>query len=739
MAETFLAVRRGLGGFEQRVCVKRILPAFEKDAAFVRQFLEEARVSAQLRHANVAQVVDFGTVEGSHYLALELVDGMDLHALLRALAERGDTMAPGLVVYLATELATALEYAHEGAGGHGASAGPIVHRDISPSNVLVSRAGEVKLTDFGIAKAVSTSTTLTTTGVIKGKVPYMAPEYALSGRFETRSDLFALGVLLYEALAGRRPFVGATDLDTLHRILEGRRPALGELCPSAPKKLVEAIERLLEPKPENRFGSAIELLDALVDVAAPPTSRRVLGDLVRRLDGRGASTPAPKMDAPEIDAPKIDAAKIVSTPPGIAAPEKEAPSIEPTSAASDSPPRLADPVPVPAPPSAETRTRAPAWNAETIATPQPRFDPAPTGESDSTVVGPRLAAELSDAGTERIRGVPTTTPGMPLAPPPPVSTSARAPAPVPVLPVVAPPASEERIASRSAVDSVATRTSDLPPLPSRSRLGMIGGGLAVLGAAAIAATIAVTRSGAGDPAPAIAPTVEVRSPSAIPTTPTLSSGAVASPAAPIRDVARGSRAASSTAPLAGGSTTIVPPDPTTDTPAADTAATDTAATDTAATDTAATDTAATDTTARSTDTAATDTTARSTDTAPRSTDTAPRSTDTAPRSTEPARSRSERASRHGSRRSTAPVEAASATSEAAPSSPARPTGRLARITVAVAPHGEIRIDGERVGDTPYVGDVAPGRHTIEAISSLGRRFHRVVELAPGSSQVFNFR
>src|SRR5690606_40066546 len=125
---------------------------------------------------------------------------------------------------------------------------------------------------------------LTTTGTVKGKVPYMAPEYALAGRFDARGDLFALGVLLYEALAGRRPFVGATDLDTLQRISEGRRPALAELCPSAPDTLVSAIERLLAPRPEERFQSAAELIDALVDVQPPPTARRILGELVRRLE-----------------------------------------------------------------------------------------------------------------------------------------------------------------------------------------------------------------------------------------------------------------------------------------------------------------------------------------------------------------------------------------------------------------------------------------------------------------------
>lgn len=324
MAETFIGLRRGPAGFEQKVCVKRILPAFEGDAVFVRQFLQEARVSAGLRHTNIAQVLDFGLSEGSHYLALELIDGMDLARLLKILHERGDTLTSGLVSLLAFELGTALLYAHEHASG------AVLHRDISPSNVLVSRAGEIKLTDFGIAKAASTSNhdaPQTTTGTIKGKVPYMAAEYALSGRFEPRSDLFALGVLLYESLAGRRPFIGNTDLDTLHRIMKGDHPPLASLCPTAPPALVVAIEKLLVPEPEARFPNAAALLDALIEVAPPPTARRILGQLVIR-----AAEDKP-WNAGSVE------------------------RIEGTVAISDA---IRLPEPVPAPPSAQTRTRVPS-------------------------------------------------------------------------------------------------------------------------------------------------------------------------------------------------------------------------------------------------------------------------------------------------------------------------------------------------------------------------------------------
>ncbi len=193
MAETFEAVRRGPGTFEQRVCIKRILPAFESDLEFVAAFLRKATTSAQLRHTNIVQVLDIGLADGSHYLALELIDGIDL----RDLSARVGALSADLVTLIAIDVAAALQHAHAGDGTRPS----VVHRDISPSNVLVSRAGEVKLVDFGIAKALG-GNRLTATGVIKGKVPYLPPEYIEHAVFDPRSDLFSLGVMLYELACG---------------------------------------------------------------------------------------------------------------------------------------------------------------------------------------------------------------------------------------------------------------------------------------------------------------------------------------------------------------------------------------------------------------------------------------------------------------------------------------------------------------------------------------------------------
>jgi serine/threonine protein kinase len=268
MAETFEALRRGPGGFEQRVCIKRILPAFEEDAQFVEAFLREARTSAALRHANIVQVLDFGVADGSHYLALELIDGADLRDVLSTAP--GEAFTPELTTLVALDVAAALAYAHEGA----ANRASVVHRDLSPSNVLVSRAGELKLGDFGIAKTAGAQP-MTATGIIKGKVPYLPPEYIETGHFDARGDLYALGVMLYEVLTGQRPFDGDHDLETIRRIAVGNRPPLRALRPDVPPTLEQVIERLLALDPNERIQSANEVLHALPMISVPVARQRL--------------------------------------------------------------------------------------------------------------------------------------------------------------------------------------------------------------------------------------------------------------------------------------------------------------------------------------------------------------------------------------------------------------------------------------------------------------------------------
>ena len=277
MAETFEAIRRGPGGFTQRVCLKLALPYFRDDETFIRLFEREARLAAKLRHSNIVGILDFGEIEGRSYMALELVDGIDLRRLLDA--EETKRLAPEYVTLIGLQLAEALEHAHHPppqAGFEG-----LVHRDISPSNVLVSRHGEVLLTDFGVAKAMEA--TAHKQSNVKGKIPYMSPEQLRGERVDGRSDLFGLGVVLFEVLAGARPYGGGHDPATIMLILNGEHPPLAELARDAPEALREVIERLIDPNPERRPQNAAEVLESLDLLAPPPSVRRKLGEVVAEM------------------------------------------------------------------------------------------------------------------------------------------------------------------------------------------------------------------------------------------------------------------------------------------------------------------------------------------------------------------------------------------------------------------------------------------------------------------------
>jgi hypothetical protein len=267
MAETFEAIRTGTGGFEQRVCLKRVLPAFSDDQEFVSRFQREAKLAATLRHTNIVGVIDAGEIDGAHYMALELVDGVDLRSLLRS--SPMELLSADTVALIGMDLGYALEHAHR----------TLVHRDISPSNILLSRSGEAKLADFGVAKAID-SANVTASRSAKGKIPYMAPERMRGESVDGRADLFSLGVVMFEALAGVRPFDGAHDVETMQKILAGDRRSLSKTAAHAPESLRQVIERLIEVDRSSRIQNASELLDALAAAAPKPSARRALAETV---------------------------------------------------------------------------------------------------------------------------------------------------------------------------------------------------------------------------------------------------------------------------------------------------------------------------------------------------------------------------------------------------------------------------------------------------------------------------
>lgn len=282
MAEVFRARQLGAEGFARPVALKRMSSALSHDETFAEMFIEEARLAALLQHPNIVQVLDFDRDErGTLFLAMELVDGSDLRRILDALRRSGRRMPPSIAAFVAAELLKALAYAHE-LEQDGKQRG-LVHRDVSPHNCLVSRAGAVKLADFGIAKATATAA-LSQSGVVRGKVAYMAPEQARGDPVDARSDLFALGVVLYEMLAGERPFEGATEAETLARLLSGRFAPLGARVPDAPADLVAVASRLIEVDRAARFASAHEVLGQLLECRAyPKAGAAPLAALVREL------------------------------------------------------------------------------------------------------------------------------------------------------------------------------------------------------------------------------------------------------------------------------------------------------------------------------------------------------------------------------------------------------------------------------------------------------------------------
>jgi serine/threonine protein kinase len=297
MAETFVAVRRGPGGFTQRVCLKLVLPFHRGDREFLDLFHREARLAAKLRHSNIVGVLDFGEVDERSYMALELIDGVDLQVLLDS--RDGRRLSHEHVALIGYDIASALHHAHNPPHDSDVDGSPppaIIHRDVSPSNVLISRHGEVKLGDFGVAKSASANTGQQSN--VKGKVPYMSPEQLRLHSLDGRADLFGVGVVLFEALCGRKPYEGGHDPGTILLILDGRHVPLHSLAPTAPAELCAVIDRLIDPDRDKRPASAAELISLLEPFVPPPRVRRELAEMIDQLTPLASS---PSNPPPEIE------------------------------------------------------------------------------------------------------------------------------------------------------------------------------------------------------------------------------------------------------------------------------------------------------------------------------------------------------------------------------------------------------------------------------------------------------
>ncbi len=256
MAEVYKARMRGEEGFEKIVAIKRILPHMADNDDFITMFIDEAKLAAQLSHNNIIHIYDLGKVDAYHYIAMEYVDGKDLRSILKLGQERGFPLPPELALFIASKIANALDYAHRrlGLDGHELN---LIHRDVSPQNILISLEGDIKLCDFGIAKA-ATKVSQTQTGALKGKLQYMSPEQAWGKKLDRRTDIFSLGVVLFEMLTGERLFTGDTDLTILEQVRDARVVAPSAKNPELPKRIDQVVLRVLSKNPQDRYQNASE-------------------------------------------------------------------------------------------------------------------------------------------------------------------------------------------------------------------------------------------------------------------------------------------------------------------------------------------------------------------------------------------------------------------------------------------------------------------------------------------------
>jgi len=305
MAEVFRAKITSSHGFEKIVVIKRILPHLAEDQTFVAMFIDEAKLTAQLTHPKIVQILDFGEVRGQYFTALEYVDGFDALALLRVAAQRRVHIPRPLAAFIVSEVLEALDYAHNARDMDGRLM-QIVHRDISPSNIFLSKRGDVKLGDFGIAHTQRREAR-TQAGTLKGKYGYMSPEQVVGRPIDARSDLFAVGVVLAELLTGRRLFTAPADLDVLLKVRDVKLDRLDKYGADLPPELNRIVRKALRKNPRERHQSAIELRDDLGDYLFS-TGQRVAAVDLRAFTGALFDT------GPDAAAQLLQAARRMESP-----------------------------------------------------------------------------------------------------------------------------------------------------------------------------------------------------------------------------------------------------------------------------------------------------------------------------------------------------------------------------------------------------------------------------------------
>ena len=263
MAEVYKGLAESaVGGIKKAVAIKRILPSLTKNKKFVSMFLDEARVSMHLQHANIVGVFDIGMADTAYFIVMEYVDGCNMKSILESLRRQGKKLPLPQVLWILMQVCNALAYAHDATDPETGRELGVVHRDISPPNILISRRGEVKLVDFGLAKATSQLES-TDPGVVKGKFSYLSPEAASGKDVDRRADIFAVGILLYELLTQKRLFYGETDYQTVELVRQAKVPPIAPQNPEVQPELEQIIRKALSRDLGARFQSAGDLQDAL--------------------------------------------------------------------------------------------------------------------------------------------------------------------------------------------------------------------------------------------------------------------------------------------------------------------------------------------------------------------------------------------------------------------------------------------------------------------------------------------
>ena len=302
MAEVFLARATGIEGFERHVVIKRIREEQAHDKMHVQMFLDEARLAASLHHQNIVQVHDIGEEQGEYFFVMEYVHGEDVRKLLTEVSSRAERVPLEHVITIVTAAAAGLHHAHEQCGPNRAPLG-IVHRDVSPANILVGYDGGVKVADFGVAKAAH-RTFETESGARKGKVAYMSPEQCIGVAVDRRSDVFALGIVLYESLTVRRLFKDDNDFLTMTAIVQGKIPPPSTVWPEIPPELEAIVMKALASSPDDRYATADHMRLALEEFAAGiglRTSTTTLADYMKTQFGRRVEPWLVEDDEPEME------------------------------------------------------------------------------------------------------------------------------------------------------------------------------------------------------------------------------------------------------------------------------------------------------------------------------------------------------------------------------------------------------------------------------------------------------